>query len=123
MGAAWTGLPDATPPEKLDSAVVFAPAGPLVHHALRALEKGGVCTLAGIYMSPIPEMDYSALLYQERTLRSVTNSTREDAAQMLRLAEEIPIETQVDVFPLAEANLALQKLKASQIRAAGVLRI
>ena len=123
MGAAWTGLPDAMPPEKLDSAVIFAPAGPLVHHALRALDKGGVCALAGIYMSPIPEMDYSALLYQERTLRSVTNSTRQDAAALLRLAEEIPIETKVEVFPLDKANLALQKLKASQIRAAGVLQV
>ena len=114
MGAAWSGRPDATPPEKLDSAVIFAPAGPLVHHALRAVDKGGVCALAGIYMSPIPEMDYSALLYQERTLRSVTNSTRQDAAELLRLAEEIPIQTQVEVFPLREANRALQKLKASQ---------
>ncbi len=123
MGAAWTGLPDEPPPEKLDSAVIFAPAGPLVHHALRALDKGGVCALAGIYMSPIPEMDYSGLLYHEKTLRSVTNSTRQDAVDLLRLAEEIPIETEVEVFALGEANQALQKLKASQIRAAGVLSV
>lgn len=123
MGAEWTGLPDASPPETLDSAVIFAPAGPLVHHALRALDKGGVCALAGIYMTPIPEMDYSALLYHEKTLRSVTNATRQDAADLLRLAEEIPIRTEVEVFPLREANQALQKLKASQFRAAGVLCI
>ncbi len=122
MGAAWTGSPGEVPPEKLDSAVVFAPAGPQVLDALRALDKGGVCALAGIYMSPIPEMEYG-LIYHERTLRSAANCTRLDAIELLRLAAEIPIRTEVEVFPLADANRALQKLKAAEVRAAAVLRV
>ncbi|MDA8219187.1 MAG: zinc-dependent alcohol dehydrogenase family protein [Dehalococcoidales bacterium] len=122
LGAAWTGRAEDTPPAPPDSSIIFAPAGRLVPEALRALRRGGTLALAGIYMSPIPEMDYS-LLYGERTVRSVANSTRQDAVDLLRLAAEIPIRTEVEVFPLGEANRALRLLKEGQIRGAGVLEV
>ena len=102
---------------------MFAPAGPLVPRALAALDKGGTCALAGIYMTPIPELDYGRLLYHERTLRSVANSTRQDMEELLRLAGEIPLRTEVQVFPLAEANRALWELKRGGIRGAAVLAV
>jgi len=120
LGAAWTGRAEEEPPDKIHSAVIFAPAGPLVREALRVLRKGGVIALAGIYMSPIPSLDYSAI-YHERTLRSVANSTRQDAHELLRLAGEVPIRTEIETFPLEEANEALLRLKESRIRGAGVL--
>jgi propanol-preferring alcohol dehydrogenase len=122
LGAAWVGRAEDEPPGRLDSAIIFAPAGGLVPHALRVLGKGGTLALAGITMSTIPELDY-ALLYHERTVRSVANSTRQDAEDLLRVAAEIPIRTEVQVFPLPEANRALQLLKQGQIRGAGVLEI
>lgn len=120
LGAHWTGQAEDDPPKLLDSAVIFAPVGRLVHQALRVLRKGGTISLAGITMSPIPELDY-ALLYQERTVRSVANSTRQDVRDLLRLAVEIPIRTEVCTFPLEEANHALQLLKHSRFSGAGVL--
>lgn len=123
LGAAWVGAAEEAPPAPLDSAVIFAPAGPLVLRALGALRKGGTVALAGIYMTPIPEIDYGALLYHEKTVRSVANSTRRDAEELLQLAAAIPIRTRVEPFPLAEANLALQRLKADRIRGAAVLRV
>ncbi len=122
LGAAWAGRAEDEPPGRIRSGIIFAPAGRLVLDALRVLDKGGTLALAGIYMSPIPEMDYN-LIYGERTLRSVANSTRQDAEELLHLAGEIPIRTEVEVFPLAEANHALQLLKAGKIRGAGVLQI
>ena len=122
LGAIWTGSAEETPPAKLDSAIIFAPAGWLVHAALRHLQKGGTVALAGIHLSPIPEMDYS-LIYHERALRSVANSTRDDVCELLQLAAAIPLRTEVEIFPLAEANRALQLLKAGQINGAGVLQI
>jgi alcohol dehydrogenase, propanol-preferring len=122
LGAAWTGSAQDEAPEKVDGAIIFAPAGRLVHDALRATRKGGTVALAGITMSPIPEMDYD-LLYHERVLRSVANSTREDARGLLRLAAEIPVRTEVQSFKLEEANLALQSLKHSRIRGAAALVI
>ncbi len=122
LGAAWAGRAEATPPRPLDSAIIFAPAGALVPEALRALRKGGTLALAGIYMSTIPPLDYQ-LLWGERTVRSVANSTRQDARDLLRLAGEIPIHTEVEVFPLAEANRALRLLKEGKIRGAGVLKV
>ncbi|MFQ6078517.1 MAG: zinc-dependent alcohol dehydrogenase family protein, partial [Thermodesulfobacteriota bacterium] len=109
LGAAWVGRAEDDPPDKVNSAIIFAPAGRLVPEALRVLEKGGTIALAGIYMSPIPEMNYD-LIYHERTVRSVANSTRQDAEDLLHLAAEIPIKTEVQVFPLEEANCALQLL-------------
>ena len=123
LGAAWVGGAADAPPAPLDSAVIFAPAGPLVLHALRALRRGGTVALAGIYMTPIPEIDYGALLYHEKTVRSVANSTRRDAEELLRMAAAIPIRTQVQTFPLEEANRALRLLKQDRIRGAAVLHV
>src|SRR5574337_1605046 len=122
LGADWAGQAEDDPPGLLDSAVIFAPGGRLVLQALRALRKGGTISLAGITMSPIPELDY-ALLYQERTDRSVANSTRQDVLDLLRLAVEIPIRTEVNTFPLQQANQALQLLKQSRFDGAGVLTL
>ncbi|MGH9357774.1 MAG: zinc-dependent alcohol dehydrogenase family protein [Candidatus Acidiferrales bacterium] len=122
MGAVWAGGTVAEPPAKLDSAVIFAPAGEIVPAALRALKKGGTLTLAGIHMSPIPPLDYS-LLYHERVIRSVANNTRQDGEDFLRAAAEIPIRTEIEVFPLQEANRALNSLKNDAIRGAAVLQV
>jgi alcohol dehydrogenase, propanol-preferring len=122
LGAVWAGGTVDPPPEKLDSAIVFAPAGEIVPAALRALKKGGTVTLAGIHMSTIPPLDYG-LLYQERVIRSVANNTRQDGHDFLRVAAEIPIRTAVEVFPLREANRALNALKHDAIRGAAVLQI
>ncbi len=122
LGAAWVGTAEEQPPEPLDAAIIFAPAGPLVPDALRASRKGATIALAGITMTPIPQMDYG-LLRHERTLRSVANSTRDDARECLRLAAEIPVKTEVQVYDLADANRALADLKHSRIEGAGVLRV
>lgn len=120
LGAAWAGDSNDTPPRPLDSAIIFAPAGELVPAALRVLKKGATLALAGIHMSPIPEMDYS-LLYHERVVRSVANNTRQDGEDFLRVAAAIPIRTSVQVFPLEEANHALNALKNDQVRGAAVI--
>lgn len=120
LGAAWTGLAGDHPPHPVDSAVIFAPAGQLVVPALKVLDKGGTVALAGIHMSPIPAFEYD-ILYHERTLRSVANSTRQDVRDLLELAGRIPLQTETEAFPLADANRALQRLKKSEIRASGVL--
>ncbi|NQU96213.1 MAG: zinc-dependent alcohol dehydrogenase family protein [Chloroflexi bacterium] len=122
LGAEWVGRAGDEAPEDLDSAIIFAPAGPLVPMALRALSKGGTLTLAGIHMSNIPEMEYS-LLYGERVVRSVANSTRADVEELLEVAPRVPVRTDVEVFSLAEANVALQRLKAGGIRGAAVLDV
>ena len=123
LGAAWVGQAQDNPPAALDSAIIFAPAGNLVPEALRALNKGGTLALAGIYMSQIPALDYEKHLYYEKSIRSVTASTRQDGEELLQLAAAIPIRTQTEQFPLAEANLALQLLKAGKINGAGVLAV
>jgi alcohol dehydrogenase, propanol-preferring len=122
LGAAWIGSAEDTPPHPLDASIIFAPAGALVPQALRVLRKAGTLTLAGITMSTIPAMDYS-LLYQERVIRSVANSTRQDAREFLDLAAEVPLQTDVELFNLDEANQALQALKKSEIKAAAVLKM
>jgi propanol-preferring alcohol dehydrogenase len=122
LGAAWAGGTYDEPPKKLDAAIVFAPAGEIVPAALKALKKGGALILGGIHMSPIPSFRY-ALLYQERVIRSVANNTRQDGEDFLRVAAEIPIRTHVQVFPLAQANRALNALKNDAIPGAAVLRI
>jgi len=122
LGAVWTGSAEDTPPAQLDAAIIFAPAGKLIPAALRVMEKGATLALASIYMTPMPEMPYS-LLYYERIIRSVANSTRKDAEDFLALAAEIPIRTEVQTFPLEQANEALLKLKRSEIAGGGVLRI
>ena len=122
LGAEWAGGGEDQPPEKLDSAIIFAPAGELVVSALRVLKKGGTVVLGGIYMSPIPQMDYN-LLYHERVIRSVANNTRRDGEDFLKIAAEIPIRTQVQEFRLEEANAALNALKNDAVRGAAVLRV
>lgn len=122
LGASWVGGAQDPTPGPLDAAIVFAPAGPLVPEALRAVRKGGTVALAGISMTQIPAMDYE-LLYQERLLRSAANSTRDDVRDCLRLAAEVPVRTTVQSFPLEQANQALQALKHSRIDGAAVLRV
>jgi propanol-preferring alcohol dehydrogenase len=122
LGAVWTGCAENTPPKPLDAAIIFAPAGALFPEALRATRKAGTVTLAGITMSQIPAMNYD-LLYQERIVRSVANSTRQDAREFLELAAKVPVRTEVQIYPLSEINHALQDLKHSRIRGAGVVRI
>jgi propanol-preferring alcohol dehydrogenase len=123
LGALWVGTAKDQAPEKLDSAIIFAPAGELVLDALNTLDKGGTLALAGIYMTPIPQMDYMKYIYHERTLRSVTNATRQDGEKLLKLAPQIPIRTKIVSFPLSEANKALRLLKQSKIDGAAVLEI
>jgi len=123
LGAVWTGTSKDKPPTKMDSSIIFAPAGELVLDALRVLDKGGTLALAGIYMTPIPEMDYVKYLYHERTLRSVANATRQDGEELLRIAADIPIRTTTQVYPLEEANKTLQLLKEGKISGAAVLKI
>ena len=122
LGAAWVGEAQDTPPKKIHAAVIYAPAGWIVKEALRVLERGGTISIGGIYMTPIPELPYD-LLYWERTVRSTANATREDARELLTLAAEIPIHTDVQVFPLEEANEALRRLKHSELRGSAVLKI
>jgi propanol-preferring alcohol dehydrogenase len=127
LGAKWAGYSDPRKaaghaPPALDSAIIFAPAGELVPAALKMLRKGGTLVLAGIHMSTIPAMDYD-LLYWERVVRSVANNTRKDGDDFLRVAAEIPVRTQVQVFPLAEANRALNALKNDQVRGAAVIQV
>ncbi len=123
LGAVWTGTSKDDPPTKIDGSIIFAPAGELVLEALRVTEKGGAVASAGIYMSPIPEMDYVKYLYHERTLRSVANATRKDGEEFLNIAAEIPVKTTTDIFPLGEANRVLQLLKAGKINGASVLKV
>ncbi len=122
LGAAWTGGAEEKPPQPIDRAIIFAPVGRLALDALRVMRKGGTVAMAGIYSSPIPQIDYP-LIYWERGIRSVANSTRQDVEDFLRVAAEIPVQTEVQVFPLRDANRVLQMLKASEIRGGAVLRI
>ncbi|NLH76982.1 MAG: zinc-dependent alcohol dehydrogenase family protein [Acidobacteria bacterium] len=123
LGADWTGTARDDPPEKLTSAVIFAPVGSLFLDALRVLDRGGTVASAGIHMSPVPELAYDRLLYHERRMVSVANATRRDGEELLKLAAEIPIRTTVRVFPLEAANEALAFLKAGRIDGAAVLKI
>jgi len=124
LGAVWTGHPyDDAPPKKLHASVVFAPAGELVPVALEHIDKGGTVALAGIYMTPVPELDYEKRLYYEKTLRSVANSTRRDGEELLALAAEIPIKTTVETFPLEEANRVLRMMKEGRLEAGAVFDI
>jgi propanol-preferring alcohol dehydrogenase len=123
LGAAWTGHTGDAPPEKMHASIIFAPAGPIVPEALRWLEKGGTVALGGIYMSPIPELDYTKHLYDEKILRSVTASTRRDGEGLLEAAAKIPVRTRTEVFPLRKANEALLRLEQSRINGEAVLEI
>jgi len=119
LGAVWAGAVDDVP-EQLDGAIIFAPAGELVPAALRAVRKGAQVVCAGIHMSDIPSFPYE-LLWGERVLRSVANLTRRDGDEFLALAPRVPIRTEVEEFPLEQANEALAKLRAGDVRGAAVL--
>jgi alcohol dehydrogenase, propanol-preferring len=120
LGATWAGDSDVFPPEPLDAAIIFAPVGKLVPTALRAVAKGGVVVCAGIHMSDIPAFPYE-ILWEERLLRSVANLTRQDGEEFLALAPQIPIHTEVNAFPLTQANEALDALRSGKITGSAVL--
>jgi propanol-preferring alcohol dehydrogenase len=120
LGAAWAGDSDQAPPEMLDAAIIFAPVGPLVPDALRVLAKGGTVVCAGIHMSDIPTFPYR-ILWEERVIRSVANLTRKDGDEFLALAPKVPVQTVVEPFPLRQANEALRRLRAGDLRGAAVL--
>ena len=122
LGAVWAGSSNEQPPHQLDAALIFAPVGALVVAALRATAKGGVVVSGGIHMSDIPSFAYR-LLWEERMVRSVANLTRRDGAEFMAIADQTPIQISVEPFPLERANTALEKLRAGQIRGAGVLNL
>jgi propanol-preferring alcohol dehydrogenase len=122
LGAAWVGDAAEPPPRRCDRAVVFAPAGELVPVALDLVRPGGTVSLAGIHMTPIPSFDYERL-WHERTLRSVANMTRQDAAEFMALAAEAEVRAQVELFPLAAANDALACLARDEVKGAAVLEM
>src|SRR5581483_390633 len=123
LGADWVGTAQERPPRLLDSAILFAPAGDLVPPAMEALDQGGILAIAGIYLSPIPTLDYERHLFHEKELRSVTANTRADGQEFLELAAKIPVHTTTVAFGLDQANQALQMLKHDELKGAGVLRI
>jgi propanol-preferring alcohol dehydrogenase len=120
LGAVWAGDSNSLPPPELDAAILFAPVGSLVPAALRAVAKGGTVVCAGIHMSDIPAFPYE-LLWGERCVRSVANLTRRDGEDFLALALRVPVRTEIQRFPLNEANEALECLRSGQIRGAAVL--
>jgi propanol-preferring alcohol dehydrogenase len=120
LGAVWAGGSDERPPEELDAAILFAPAGELVPAALRVLAKGGTVVAAGIHMSDIPGFPYE-LLWGERSVRSVANLTRVDGREFLELAPRVPVRADVETLPLSEANDALERLRTGRMRGSLVL--
>jgi propanol-preferring alcohol dehydrogenase len=122
LGAAWAGPSDEAPPERLDAAIIFASAGELVPLALRALAPGGTVVCAGIHMSDIPGFPY-ADLWEERTIRSVANLTREDGRRLLDLVARHPIRSHVTVYPLGDAERALGDLRAGAFTGSAVLDV
>jgi propanol-preferring alcohol dehydrogenase len=123
LGAEWIGNAEEPPPAPLDAAILFAPAGNLALPALEALDRGGILAVAGIYLTPIPTLDYARHLFYEKELRSVTANTRRDGEEFLRIAGEIPIRTHTVPMMLEDANRALNLLKHDQLKGAAVLRI
>lgn len=121
LGADWVGESPFDLPRKLDSAILFAPAGDLVPPILASLRKGGTLALAGIYLTDIPVLQYERHLFYEKTIRSVTSNTRQDGLELLAEAAAIPIKPEVTLYPFAEANRALQDLKADRIKGSAVL--
>jgi propanol-preferring alcohol dehydrogenase len=122
LGAVWAGDSTRLPPEELDAAIIFAPVGPLVPQALTAVCKGGSVVCAGIHMSDIPAFPYR-LLWGERIVRSVANLTRRDGEELLRIAPEVPVRTEVELFNLEQANEALDRLRAGRVQGAAVLTL
>ena len=122
LGAVWSGSSDEMPPEKLDAAIIFAPVGALVPIALRALAKGGIMVCGGIHMSDIPSFPYVDL-WQERAITSVANLTRRDGEEFLKIAPRVPVKTKIEIFPLKEANTALEKFRAGKLDGNAVLKV
>jgi alcohol dehydrogenase, propanol-preferring len=122
LGAVWAGGSDRPPPEPLDAAIIFAPVGPLVPAALRAVEPGGIVVCAGIHMSPIPSFPYD-ILWGERIVRSVANLTRRDGEEFLELAPKVPVKTRPLPYRLEQANEALDDLREGRLQGAAVLQI
>src|SRR5579863_1669670 len=120
LGAVWAGGSDEKPPERLDAAIIYAPVGPLVPLALAAVKKGGTVVCAGIHMSDIPSFPYD-LLWGERTLCSIANLTRKDAAEFMNIAPKVPVRTTTQPFALEQANEALNQLRSGRLRGAAVL--
>ncbi len=120
LGAKWAGGSDEMPPEKLDAAIIFAPVGPLVPAALRALAKGGMVVCGGIHMSDIPSFPY-ADLWEERVITSVANLTRRDGEEFFDVAPRVPVETKTETFPLEEANTALGRFRSGELNGTAVL--
>ncbi|MFT4468744.1 zinc-dependent alcohol dehydrogenase family protein [Arthrobacter sulfonylureivorans] len=123
LGATFVGDAAAEPPELLDAAILFAPAGELVPSALRALDRGGTLAVAGIYLTDIPQLNYGAELFQERQLLSVTANTRQDGREFLALAARIPLRPTTTAYPFAQADMALSDLAADRVNGAAVLHI
>jgi alcohol dehydrogenase, propanol-preferring len=122
LGADWAGASGDAPPEELDAAIIFAPVGGLVPEALRVTAKGATVVCAGIHMSDIPAFPYE-LLWGERVVRSVANLTRRDGEEFLALAPRVPVRTEIELLPLEQANQALDRLRAGQVRGAAVLSV
>lgn len=122
LGAVWAGSSDEQPPEVLDAAIIFAPVGSLVPASLRAVGKGGRVVCAGIHMSEIPAFSYD-ILWGERLVRSVANLTRRDGREFLKIAPEVPVHTEVNVYPLEQANEALEALRHGELQGAAVLAV
>jgi len=122
QGAVWAGGSDEKPPEKLDAAIIFAPIGSLVPAALKAVRKGGMVVCGGIHMSDIPSFPYCDL-WEERTICSVANLTREDGREFMELAPKVPIRTETVPFPLEAANEALRRLRSGELSGAAVLQM
>ncbi len=122
MGAVWAGGSDQMPPEPLDAALIFAPVGDLIPLALAATARGGTVVCGGIHMSTIPAMAYR-LLWEERSVRSVANLTREDGERLLAIAPRVPVQTEVELIPLREANAAIQRLRSGAVQGALVLQV
>jgi propanol-preferring alcohol dehydrogenase len=120
LGAAWAGDSSNSPPEKLDAAIIFAPVGSLVPKALSDLDKGGIVVCGGIHMSDIPSFPYR-ILWEERVIRSVANLTRKDGEEFLKIAPQVPVKTETQIFPLHKANVALDDLRSGKIHGAAVL--
>jgi propanol-preferring alcohol dehydrogenase len=120
FGAVWAGGSDEMPPEPLDAAIIFAPAGELVPAALRAVRKGGIVVCGGIHMSDIPSFPYEEL-WEERSISSVANLTRRDGSEFLTLAPKVPVHTETVPFPLGQANEALDRLRSGRLTGAAVL--
>lgn len=123
LGATFAGGADEEPPDPLDAAILFAPAGELVPPALRALDRGGTLAVAGIHLSDIPPLNYAAELFQERQLRSVTANTRADGEEFFRLAAEIPLRPTTVAYPFDAADQALRDLAGDRVTGAAVIRV